>query len=113
MNFIVKLDFLCSLLAQYQMPYHPGLTRGLVAILLYYDGQKALVTSLKILVQARLGILWTLESSDQVAEYITNYTSDLLEHEIVNKILSKCISIFCDNILIVLCKKYVLMYNRN
>lgn len=71
------------------MPYHPGLTRGLVAVLLYYDGLKALVTSLKILVQARLGILWTLESSDQVAEYITNYTSDLMENEIISKILSK------------------------
>ena len=55
------------------------------------DSRKALVTSLKILVQARLGILWTLESSDPVAEYITNYTSDLMENEIITKILSKLV----------------------
>lgn len=85
LNEYLALHLLCT--AQQQMPYHPGLTRGLVAVLLYYDGRKALVTSLKILVQARLGILWTLESSDQVAEYITNYTSDLMENEIINKIL--------------------------
>ena len=38
----------------------PGLTRGLVAVLLYHDGRRSLVASLRSLIQAREGVAWTL-----------------------------------------------------
>lgn len=44
--------------AQRQMPRHPGLPRGLVAIILYYDGHRALVHALKEIVMARDGVCW-------------------------------------------------------
>lgn len=44
--------------AQRQAPRHPGLPRGLVAVLLYYDGRRALVQALKELVMARDGVCW-------------------------------------------------------
>lgn len=71
------------------MPYHPGLTRGLVAVLLYYDGRKAIVSALRTLVQSRRGISWAVEASDHVVSYITNYTQELLDNGIISKILSK------------------------
>lgn len=72
------------------MPNHPGLTRGLVAVLLYYDGRKALVTSLRMLVQAREGVQLShaAERSKQIAEYITNYTTQLMQDGLILKILS-------------------------
>ena len=38
-----------------QLNQYPGLTRGLVAVLLYFDGRKAIVQSLKTLLQGREG----------------------------------------------------------
>lgn len=75
------------ILAQQQMPYHPGLTRGLVAVLLYYDGRKALATTLRSLVQAARGISWTLDSSEEVVAYISQYVQELMEHGLISKIL--------------------------
>ena len=75
--------------AQQQLPYYPGLTRGLVAVLLYYDGRRSIATALRTLVQARRGILWTLDSSEEVVTYITQYTQELMEYGLINKILGK------------------------
>ena len=41
----------------------PGLTRGLVSVLLYHDGRRCLVSSLRSLIQAREGVAWTLGPS--------------------------------------------------
>ncbi|KAI8429413.1 hypothetical protein MSG28_000056 [Choristoneura fumiferana] len=46
--------------AQRQMPRHPGLPRGLLAVVLYYDGRRALVQALKELLTARDGVCWKL-----------------------------------------------------
>ena len=75
--------------AQQQLPYYPGLTRGLVAVLLYYDGRRSIATALRTLVQARRGILWTSDSSEEVETYITQYTQELMEYGLINKILGK------------------------
>lgn len=44
--------------AQRQSPRHPSLARGLVAVLLYYDGRRALVQALKELVMSGQGVCW-------------------------------------------------------
>jgi nuclear pore complex protein Nup205 len=91
---IRKNNLKCSLKAQQQMPNYPGLPRGVVAILLYYDGRKTLVSTLKCLVQARLGHLWTVETSSQVLQCVTNYTDELLSDGILSKILGRFYLIF-------------------
>ncbi|XP_060535293.1 nuclear pore complex protein Nup205 [Cylas formicarius] len=83
-NEFIALDLLCT--AQIQMPYYPGLPRGLVAVLLYYDGRKALLTSLLYLVQARTGIQWSVNIDPELALFITNYTDQLLEGGLFNRI---------------------------
>lgn len=85
LNEFVALDLLCT--AQIQMPYYFGLPRGLVAVLLYYDGRKALATSLRMLVQARRGVQWRVDASDELINFITSYTNQLKDNGLLIKIL--------------------------
>jgi len=74
--------------AEQQMNYYPDLTRGLISVLLYYDARRAIVNSLKILVQARKGISWAVDTSDKIVTCITNYTEKLVEKGLVDQILN-------------------------
>jgi nuclear pore complex protein Nup205 len=85
LNEYIALELLCT--AQQQMSNHPGLPRGLVAVLLYYDGRKSLVSTLKNLFQARTGVSWCTESSADVTQLITNYTDTLVADGCLNKII--------------------------
>jgi nuclear pore complex protein Nup205 len=77
-----------------QLPNYPGLTRGLVAIILFYDGQRSLVSSLRSLLQAREGHTWTLGLSPELLRLVTDFTGQLLEDKLVDKILGKQIFVF-------------------
>lgn len=86
LNEQIALELLLS--AQQQMPHYPGLPRGLVAILLYYDGRKALVSSLKELMQGRYGISWCLfDTSHDIIQLITNFTNDLVHSGILDRVI--------------------------
>lgn len=84
LNEFIALDLLCT--AQIQMSYYPGLPRGLVAVVLYYDGRKALVAALRMLIQARQGVAWSLKASDKTEKYVTQYTDQLLENGLFTRI---------------------------
>ncbi|KAF6214486.1 hypothetical protein GE061_009229 [Apolygus lucorum] len=86
LNEYMALDLLGT--AQQRLPDYPDLPRGVVAVLLYYDGRKSLVMALRTLVQARKGNLWTVETAPQVSDYVTAYTDELLDDGIIPKILS-------------------------
>ncbi|KAK9882396.1 hypothetical protein WA026_020918 [Henosepilachna vigintioctopunctata] len=83
-NEFVALDLLCT--AQLQITYHPGLPRGLVAVLLYYDGRKALLSALRCLVQARNGVQWSVNIKEEISRFITIYTDQLMEGGLFNRI---------------------------
>ncbi|CAH1170192.1 unnamed protein product [Phaedon cochleariae] len=83
-NEFVALDLLCT--AQMQMSYYPSLPRGLVAVLLYYDGRKALVQTLLYLVQARNGVQWSVTLKQDVSKFITDYTNQLMEGGLFTRI---------------------------
>lgn len=85
LNEYKALELLCK--AQQQISHHPGLPRGLVAILLYYDGRKTLVTTLEQLFQARHGISWCTEAPQYITTFITNYTDALVADGLLNKII--------------------------
>ncbi|XP_044732734.1 nuclear pore complex protein Nup205 [Chrysoperla carnea] len=84
LNEYMALDLLCT--AQMYLSSYPGLTRGLVAILLYYDGRNALTNTLRMLVQARSGVLWTSDASPDVVKFITRFTDQLLADGLFNRI---------------------------
>lgn len=85
LNEFVALDLLTS--AQQQMPQYPGLPRGLVAVLLYYDGRKALISALKDLMQARLGVSWCTDVSKDITLLVTSYTDSLVSEGVLKKII--------------------------
>ncbi|XP_076634374.1 nuclear pore complex protein Nup205 [Colletes latitarsis] len=86
LNEFMALDLLYT--AQLQMPHHPGLPRGLTAILLYYDGKKALTSTLRMLVQARMGHSWKIDAPIALIRHITEYTNKLQEDDLLDRILS-------------------------
>lgn len=85
LNEFVALELLTT--AQQQMPQYPGLPRGLVAVLLYYDGRKALVSAVKDLMQARVGVSWCTDASNDVTLLVTSYTDSLVSEGILKKII--------------------------
>ena len=64
-------------------------TRGLAAVLLFYEGRQCLVNSLRALIQAREGRCWTLGLSKVVSDLITKFTNDLWDADLCNQIFSE------------------------
>lgn len=85
LNEYVALELLCT--AHQQMPNHPGLNRGLVAVLLYYDGRKTLATALRQLFQASEGASWCSDAPAAVTALVTAYTNGL----VADGVLTRCI----------------------
>ncbi|XP_053318181.1 nuclear pore complex protein Nup205 [Spea bombifrons] len=75
------------LAGEHQQPHFPGLTRGLVAILLYWDGKNCIASSLRALMQSRKGKTFTLELSPELVSMTTRFTDDLMENGLTHKIL--------------------------
>ncbi|KYO17521.1 nuclear pore complex protein Nup205 [Alligator mississippiensis] len=76
------------LAGEHQQPHFPGLTRGLVAVLLYWDGKRCISNSLRALVQSRRGKTWTLELSPELVSMTTRFTDELMEQGLTQKILT-------------------------
>ncbi|TDG40592.1 hypothetical protein AWZ03_012989 [Drosophila navojoa] len=74
---IFALELLCT--AQRQQVHHPGLPRGLVAVLLYYDGRKAITCTLRDMFQAISGVSWSTELPREMTALINNYCQNLVE----------------------------------
>ncbi|KAH8386462.1 hypothetical protein KR093_000678, partial [Drosophila rubida] len=77
MDEIFALELLCT--AQRQQVHHPGLPRGLVAVLLYYDGRKAISCTLRDMFQVVSGVAWSTDLPREVTGLINNYSQNLVE----------------------------------
>jgi nuclear pore complex protein Nup205 len=75
--------------AERQLSSYPGLTRGLVAVLLYYDGRKALCDTLCLLAQARRGVSWQFNTSPEVSNLVASITDQLVTSNLIGNILGK------------------------
>ncbi|XP_026324048.1 nuclear pore complex protein Nup205 [Hyposmocoma kahamanoa] len=73
--------------AQRQLPRHPGLPRGLVAVLLYYDGRRALVQALKELVMSTQGVCWSINAREEIVNYVTRYVEQLISDGLLGNVL--------------------------
>lgn len=69
------------------MTHYPGLTRGLVAVLLFHDGRRCLATSLRMLVQASAGRRYSTNISRDMQAFITEYTNQQMSDGLLNRIL--------------------------
>ncbi|XP_075711967.1 nuclear pore complex protein Nup205 isoform X2 [Rhinoderma darwinii] len=76
------------LAGEHQQPHFPGLTRGLVAVLLYWDGKRCIANSLCTLIQSRKGKTFTMDLSPEVESMTTRFTTDLMDSGLTQKILT-------------------------
>jgi nuclear pore complex protein Nup205 len=89
MNELLAVELLLE--AETQMQYFPNLTRGLTAILLYYDSKKSIVNTLKLLLMARSGRTWILDDTmpAELTKLINDYTNRLIYDGLILNLLSK------------------------
>ena len=73
------------------MQYFPGLTRGLTAILLYYDRKKLIVNTLKTLLLVRSGRTWILDETipPDFLNSIDRLIDGLIKEGLIGNLISK------------------------
>ncbi|XP_014866480.1 PREDICTED: nuclear pore complex protein Nup205 [Poecilia mexicana] len=76
------------LAGEQQQPHFPGLTRGLVAVLLYWDGKLCVANSLRTLIQSRHGKTFTLDLSEELVALTTRFTDELMSQGLTKRILT-------------------------
>uniref|UniRef100_UPI003D9C967A nuclear pore complex protein Nup205 n=1 Tax=Danio rerio TaxID=7955 RepID=UPI003D9C967A len=76
------------LAGEHQQPHFPGLTRGLVAVLLYWDGKRCVANSLRSLIQSRHGKTFTLDLSPELVNLTTRFTDELMAQGLTKQILN-------------------------
>eukprot|EP00064_Thunnus_orientalis_P003055 superscaffoldBa00000243_g3063 len=76
------------LAGEHQQPHFPGLTRGLVAVLLYWDGRLCVANSLRTLIQSRHGKTFTLDLSGELVALTTRFTDELMSQGLTKRILT-------------------------
>uniref|UniRef100_A0A672ZT44 Nucleoporin 205 n=1 Tax=Sphaeramia orbicularis TaxID=375764 RepID=A0A672ZT44_9TELE len=76
------------LAGEHQQPHFPGLTRGLVAVLLYWDGKLCVANSLRTLIQSRQGKTFTLDLSGELVALTTRFTDELMSQGLTKRILT-------------------------
>nr|CAB3264508.1 nuclear pore complex protein Nup205-like [Phallusia mammillata] len=81
------------LAAEQQVPNYPNYSRGLVAVLLYWDGRRNLVNILKTLIQCRRGRTWTLDLPQDAVNLATTFTNELVESGLTKQILKLLVEI--------------------
>ncbi|KAF6731284.1 Nuclear pore complex protein Nup205 [Oryzias melastigma] len=74
--------------SEQQQPQFPGLTRGLVAVLLYWDGKLCVANSLRTLIQSRHGKTFTLDLSGELVALTTRFTDELMNQGLTKRILT-------------------------
>ncbi|XP_061677386.1 nuclear pore complex protein Nup205 isoform X2 [Syngnathoides biaculeatus] len=76
------------LAGEQQQSHFPGLTRGLVAVLLYWDGKLCVANSLRTLIQSRHGKTFTLDLSGELVSLTTHFTDELMSQGLTKRILT-------------------------
>src|SRR6218665_3217165 len=86
-----------------QQSYFPGLSRGLVAVILYYDGKASLVAALRMLIQARQGRTWALPGlGEDIVATATRFTDQIMRENLGSRILGNHFYIMYNMILYLL-----------
>ena len=88
MNTFGLSSFGVSFIGGFTVHRFPSYTRGLVAVLLYHDGRRSIVSALRTLIQAREGVAWTAGLSPAIVNLVMSYTDELFSNGLVVRILS-------------------------
>ncbi|XP_063595108.1 nuclear pore complex protein Nup205-like [Penaeus indicus] len=79
--------------AEEERTLYPGVPRGLIAVLFYYDSRVHMANALKTLIQARQGMSWVLlPDNEELSLSITRYLEPILNISLVGRILELIMS---------------------
>lgn len=87
LNELLALELIIA--GENQESRYTGLTRGPIAVLLYLDGRKSLLSALHQLVLASAGRSWSLKLSRDLSRLINKYVEDLQSEGIVNQCIDQ------------------------
>ena len=90
-NELVSLEFIVT--ATNQEARYPGLSRGPIAVLLWYDSRKSLLNSVKLLVHAKTGRSWSTKLNREIQKLIDSFIDDLKQDGIVSRCIKQLINI--------------------
>lgn len=76
------------IIARYQNPKYPELCRGLVAVLLYYNAHRMLVSSLRLLIEGSTGRTWIPRVDPACAQHLGQFVDQLMNDGLFINILS-------------------------
>ena len=85
LNELVALELIIT--GESQVPRYPGAARGPVAVMLYYDAKRSLLSSLKCLLQAVSGKSWSNNLPRDFNRLLTSFLKDLVADGIVDRAL--------------------------
>ncbi|XP_063547589.1 nuclear pore complex protein Nup205 [Cydia strobilella] len=68
-------------------PAAPRAGAGLLAVLLYYDGRRALLQALKDTLTARDGVCWSTNAREDIVKYVTRYVDQLIRDGLLGGVL--------------------------
>ena len=74
-------------MAEAQKPRYPSWSRGLIAVMLYFDSKLSVVHSLKLITKAISGLTWSADVTDDVSSFLDSYVTDLVNEDLVAKVL--------------------------
>lgn len=83
----MKLIYGC-IIARYQNPKYPELCRGLVAVLLYYNAHRMLVSSLRLLIEGSTGRTWIPRVDPACAQHLGQFVDQIMNDGLFMNILS-------------------------
>lgn len=89
-NELVSLEFIVT--ATNQEARYPGLSRGPIAVLLYYDSRKSLLNSIKLLVQAKNGRSWSTKLNREIQKLVDSFVDDLKQDGLVSRCIKQLIN---------------------
>ncbi|XP_074596167.1 nuclear pore complex protein Nup205 [Brevipalpus obovatus] len=85
LNEVISLELI--IMGSNQETRYPGMTRGPIAVLLYYDARRVLLSSLKLIVDSVSGRTWSTTFSEGVCKLMNRCVNELREADVINKCL--------------------------
>lgn len=85
LNELVAMELIVT--GESQVPRYPGAARGPVAVMLYYDAKRSLLSSLKCLLQAVSGKSWSINLPRDFNRLLSTFLGELVDDGIVDRVL--------------------------
>ncbi|VDP78338.1 unnamed protein product [Echinostoma caproni] len=94
-NELMMVELLLT--AESQLPSYRNISRGFLAVLLYFESHFAIVDALRLIIQSREGRSWSTSLSGEAVQIIQKFTCDLWECGLLQNVISKYLLIISNS----------------